>query len=395
MPRTTWDTSGFTEPNGRFVSTQAGIKAFVPSPLPVKWTAHGQLLNMYVRAEKAMSSLNTVANMIGVSDLLTALYIRNEAVQSSIIEGTLASLDDLLQYEAAKHIDAEEADRLSMAEVSNCVKAMEESMEEVTKTGEIDIDLVKTAHRTLWLRVRGQEMNIGTLRKGQNAIKNGRGDIVFVPPPPDHAESLMEGLISFMSVKQPEIPTLIQCAMAHYQFEAIHPFGDGNGRVGRMLIPLILAKNGELGKPLLQLGEYLAANRSEYYMRLEMVSQKSDWDGWCMLFMRAFAEQAEATTRSIMAMAEIQDRYAKMVSGTGRSIAARILELLFSNPYITTRRVQGDLRVSHTGAARGIARLEKMGILTKISGTRRRRVWVATEIINTMRSAVPTGTTRV
>lgn len=388
MARQDWN-RGFTNPNGTFVTSKDGIKSFVPNPLPPEWDI-ASIHKAYVRAEKAVSSLGAVMGVISVPDLLTALYIRREAVQSSRIEGTLASLDDLLQYEAGKHIGAEEKTRLSITEVSNCARAMEDAMDTIEGGDGITIDLIKSAHRKLLHNVVSQERNPGSIRTVQNAIVVERGeesDVVYVPPPPEMVGNMLDALVRFMGNTHPEIPVIIQCAMAHYQFEAIHPFGDGNGRVGRMLIPLVLAKNNTLSQPLLQLGEYMAYNRREYYGCLERVSQKSEWNSWLALFMRALAEQAEATIKTIVALTNIRIRYIEITSGSKRSVAKRIVEMLFANPYITTRRVKENLGVSQTGAVRGISRLVKAGILRRVPVRHRTRVWVAHEIIG----AIQTG----
>lgn len=387
MARLTWDTGAFTRPNGRFLTSRLGSRTFVPGAPPTAWEGSGAGLAMYGRAERAIGGLGAVMNAIGAPGLLAALYIKNEAVQSSRIEGTPASLDDLLQYEAGRHVGAEEARRLGIVEVANCARATEESMEKIAGGGDIGMDLIRSAHRTLLHGVRGQEKSPGAIRKRQNAIANERGEIAYVPPPPEMAERLLEELVSFMSATGAGMPVLVRCAIAHYQFEAIHPFGDGNGRVGRMLIPLMLVRNGLLPQPLLQLGEYLSANRAEYYARLAGVSQRSEWDAWIALFLRAFAEQAEATARGILALAELRERYAMAVPGTGRSVASRIAEMLFANPYVTAGRASGRLGVSHGGAMRGIRRLEGAGILVRVEGPRRMRVWKAPAIIMAMRGA--------
>ena len=382
---------GFTDPNGTFVTSKDGTKSFVPNPLPPEWEM-APILKAYVRAENAISSLGTIMRVINVPDLLTALYIRREAVQSSRIEGTLASLDDLLQYEAGKHVGAEEKTRLSITEVANCAKAIEAAMDRIENGGDITIDVIKTSHRMLLHNVKSQVRNPGFIRTNQNVIVIGSGkesDVVYVPPPPDMVGRMLDALVRFMNNTHKEIPVIIQCAMAHYQFEAIHPFGDGNGRVGRMLIPLMLAKNGKLSQPLLQLGEYMASNRREYYGCLERVSQKSEWSTWLILFMRAFAEQAEATVETIIALVKIRNKYVKSISGRERSVAMRIVEMLFANPYVTTRRVRENLDVSQTGAVRGISRLVKVGVLQRVPIKHRTRVWVAHEIISAIRTGDP------
>ena len=390
MARQDW-IRGFTDPSGTFVTSKDGTKSFVPNPLPPEWEM-APIHKAYVRAENAISNLGMIMRVINVPDLLTALYIRREAVQSSRIEGTLASLDDLLQYEAGKHVGAEEKTRLSITEVANCAKAIEAAMARIENGGDITIDVIKTSHRMLLHNVKSQVKNPGFIRTNQNAIVIGSGkesDVVYVPPPPDMVGRMLDALVRFMNNTHEEIPVIIQCAMAHYQFEAIHPFGDGNGRVGRMLIPLMLAKNGKLSQPLLQLGEYMASNRREYYGCLERVSKKSEWNAWLMLFMRAFAEQAEATVETIIALVKIRDKYIKITSGRERSVAMRIVEMLFANPYVTTRRVRENLDVSQTGAVRGISRLVKVGVLQRVPIKQRTKVWVAHEILSAIRTGDP------
>jgi len=348
--------------------------------------------DLYVRAESAISSLGAVMRVINAPGPLASLYIRREAVQSSRIEGTLASLDDLLQYEAGRHVGAGDQARLSLTEVANCAKAMEMAMGRIEAGEGITVELVKASHRMLLHNVKGQEKSPGSIRKSQNAIvaeRGGETDVVYVPPPPEMVGRMLDGLVRFMDRRHPDIPVIVQCAMAHYQFEAIHPFGDGNGRVGRMLIPLMLAKSGRLAQPLLQMGEYMAANRREYYGCLERVSQKSEWDQWIMLFMRAFAEQAEAAIETIIALVDIKNKYVKSVASSEGSVAMRMIEMLFANPYVTTRRVRETLGVSQTGAVRGISRLARADILRRVPIRHRTRVWVAHEIIGSIRVGEP------
>lgn len=385
-----WD-RGFADPNGTLVTGKGGTRSFIPNPLPPEWDM-APIHEAYVRAEKAISGLGAVMRVISVPDLLTSLYIRREAVQSSRIEGTLASLDDLLQYEAGRHIGAGEKARLGITEVSNCAMAMEAAMATIEGGGGITADLIKSAHRMLLHNVTGQEKNPGCVRANQNAIvmEGGNGsEVVYVPPPPEMVGRMLDALVKFMDSTHAGIPVIVQCAMAHYQFEAIHPFGDGNGRVGRMLIPLMLARSGTLSRPLLQLGEYMAHNRMEYYGCLKRVSQKSEWNNWLALFMRAFAEQAEATIETIIALAELRIRYVEITSGSPRSVARRIVEMLFANPYVTTRRVKENLGVSQTGAVRGISRLVKAGVLRRVPARHRTRVWVAHEVIGAIRTVDP------
>ena len=343
----------------------------------------------YVRAESAISSLGAIMRVAAMPDSLASLYIRREAVQSSRIEGTLASLDDLLQYEAGRHFKCEESARLGMAEVANCAEATEAAMAMIGGGEGITVDLIKAIHGILLHNVKSQVKSPGSIRAIQNAIvvENGEGgDVVYVPPPPDMVWQMLDALVRFMNGAHPDIPVIVQCAMAHYQFEAIHPFGDGNGRVGRMLIPLMLAKKGMLLWPLLQLADYMEYNRREYYGCLERVSQKSEWGKWLMLFMRAFAEQAEATTETIIALIGIRDKYAKITFRRGRSVAMRIIDTLFANPYVTTRRVSEELGVSQTAAEREIARLVKVGVLKRVSAMQHTRLWVAHEIIAAIRA---------
>ena len=390
MARQDW-ARGFTDPNGTFVTGKGGTRSFVPNPLPPKWDI-GPMFRAYVRAENAISGLGTIMRVAGVPGPLASLYMRREAVQSSRIEGTLASLDDLLQYEAGKRFKQEEISRLGMVEVDNCARATEAAMATIGGGEGITIDLIRAAHEILLRNVKGQVKNPGSIRTVQNAIvvENGEeDDVVYVPPPPGTVWQMLDALVRFVGDAHPDIPVIVQCAMAHYQFEAIHPFGDGNGRVGRMLIALILAKKGRLPWPLLQLADYMEFNRREYYGCLERVSQKSEWDKWIMLFMRAFAEQAEATIDTIVALVGIRDRYVKITLGRERSVTMRILDILFANPYVTTVRVRKELDVSQAMAEHGISRLVKAGVLKRVSAMQHTRVWAAHEIVAAIRTGDP------
>jgi Fic family protein len=302
------------------------------------------------------------------------MYVRKEAVLSSQIEGTQSSLQDLLAAEA--EILSPERPR-DVDEVINYVRAVNHGLERLAEMP-VCIRLIREMHGVLLEGVRGSDRRPGELRRGQNYIGPRPGtlaDAVFIPPPPDSVAPTLAELESFLH-EEDDIPLLVKIGLAHAQFETIHPFEDGNGRVGRLLITFLLCERDVLIQPVLYLSYYLRRHRGEYYERLQAVRDAGDWEGWLAFFLRGVAEvsaQATETARRILALREshralITERFGR-ASGNGH----RLLEWLYQRPIVSVNEVQGLIGTSYPAANQLVSRMEEHGILREITGHRRNR----------------------
>lgn len=364
---------------GRWQPQPEGYSAFVPRPLPPDppLEFHAALRTRLSEADQALGRLDGSIETLPDADLFLMTYIRQEAVLSSQIEGTQSSLEDLLAAEA-RVLTPDRPDDVD--EVVNYVAAMRDGLEAI-RDRPISIDLIKAMHRRLLEGTRGAEKTPGERRETQVWIgPRGCGihEATFVPPPPNLVDPALEALEAYLQADSPEIPPLVRVALAHAQFETIHPFRDGNGRLGRLLITLLLCRDGILTKPVLYLSWFFKRHRTEYYERLQAVRDDGRWEEWVAFFLQAVAEvsaSAVRTTRSILALRErhralISDRLGA-VAGNGH----RVLESLFTAPFITVAGVRSVIGTTFQPANTLVARLVEVGILEERSGRRRNRVF--------------------
>ena len=322
--------------------------------------------------------------------ILIRSYLKREAISSSKIEGTLASLEDLHRHEAIGNIGKNEFEDKRLLEVINYVYALEEALEQINKPDQsVDLDVIKKAHARLMKDVRGQDKNPGEFRIQQNWIAKTQGtkqQVVYTPPPPEKIRELLENLEVFFQTNHSGLSALIQCAIVHYQFEAIHPFLDGNGRIGRLLLSILLSKKGILPEPLLYLSAYFDKHKEEYYSGLLEVSQKSKWREWIKFFLRAFAEQADEAIKNIQKLEDLKRKYKKMLREKNTSSNAVLLtEHLFANPYITIPRALKFLSVTYPSAKNVIMILVDIGILKQTDIISTSKVFLAEEIEDALR----------
>lgn len=371
----------FTKPSGKLIKNSDGDLTFTPNALPPQIDYDTQLVSILSEADKNLGTLAGIGHLLPNPHLLISPYIRREAVLSSRIEGTMASLSDLFLYEITKR---EPRDHMRIREVRNYVHATTISLKALKK-GTITLDLMKKAHKSLLHRVRGEERSPGNFRGIQNWIGPPDSEIedaVYVPPPWEEVPNLLLDFESFLQNPPKDVPPLIQCALVHYQFETIHPFLDGNGRIGRLLITLFLDKKRLLPQPLLYLSAYLEENKKEYGDRLTAVREESDVKGWLEFFLRGVSIQAEEATRNVDQIVNLQRKYQeklrKMKSTTN---AIRLVDSLFLNPYTTATNAAQYLRVSFPTAQRTIKRLEDAGILKEFSKRKRNRIYIAKELM--------------
>jgi Fic family protein len=365
---------------GRYHVTRTGaeeVRAFVPVALPpdppLELTNGRQRL--LERATLALGRLDSVTLLLPDPDVFLYAYVRREAVLSSQIEGTQSSLSDLLLFEL------EEAPGVPLddvAEVSNYVAALEHGLARLGGGFPLSSRLIREMHAHLLSRGRGSESSPGEFRRSQNWIGGTRpGNAHFVPPPPSEVDECMSALERFIHDDRAPYPALVKAALAHVQFETIHPFLDGNGRIGRLLIALLLHDGGVLSQPLLYLSLYLKQHRAEYYRLLDLVRAEGDWEAWLDFFLEAVAEAAVGavdTARRLVTLFEEDSRRARSL-GRSTGTALRVLDALRARPLITINDVCRRTGMTFPTATKGMATLVKLDIARELTSQRRNRVF--------------------
>jgi Fic family protein len=302
------------------------------------------------------------------------MYVRKEAVLSSQIEGTQSSLQDLLAAEAKVFAPDHPRD---VAEVINYVKAMNHGLKRLTEFP-VSVRLIRDIHEKLLTGVRGSSKTPGELRRSQNWIGPGGctlADAVFVPPPPEEVPEALGSLERFLH-KKDDIPPLIKVGMAHAQFETIHPFLDGNGRIGRLLITFLLCERKVLSKPVLYLSHYFKRFRTDYYERLQSVRDTGDWEGWLTFFLRGVIDvstQATETARRILALRETHRSLITAKLGRAAGNGHRVLEILYEHPIISAGQVRSITGTTYPAANELVRKLVEQGILKESTGQKRNR----------------------
>ncbi len=363
---------------GQYIQATEGYSAFVPDPLPpeLEWTT--QLTYALSDADRAIGRLAGEGRRLPNPHVLMRPFVAREAVLSSRIEGTLATLGELLAAEAGAVVDRSPED---LREVANYVVALEHGIRKLS--GEpLSLCLLQEIHRKLMTGVRGGHARPGKIRGVQNWIGvpgSTPHTALYVPPPPSELEPLLRSLEGFL--EETGLPPLVQIALAHYQFEAIHPFLDGNGRVGRLLITLFLVKRDILPTPLLYLSAFFEATRSEYYALLRAVSEDGDWENWILYFVNGVARQSEDAVDRAARILEMLDAWRLRAAGLGSDTPARVVDLLGGNPFVTAKGVAASLEVAATTARRAIERLASLGIVTQTDMKQRDRAYCATALL--------------
>lgn len=362
---------------GRYVRQPTGYSAFLPAPLPPDppVALGGELQALLSRADRALGRLDGSVVTLPNPDLLVFMYVRKEAVLSSQIEGTQSSLQDLLAAEAELFEPAELP--RDVDEVINYVSAMNYGLARVADLP-VSVRLIKEIHQRLLNGVRGDRLTPGELRRSQNWIgPAGRGlaDATFVPPPPEDVPAALGDLERFLHASD-ELPLLIRIGMAHAQFETVHPFLDGNGRVGRLLVTFLLTERGALHKPVLYLSQYFMRHRQEYYDRLQAVRDRGDWESWLSFFLRGVEQvslEATETSRRVLALRE--RHRAAITEHLGRTAGNghKVHEALFHRPVVTVGVVQQMTGVTFAAANQLVSRLASIGVLREITGYSRNR----------------------
>ena len=358
---------------GRYVRQLTGYSAFLPAPLPPDPPLQlGPLVSLLSRADLAIGRLDGVGRTLPNPDLFVAMYVRKEAVLSSQIEGTQSSLDDLLAFE----LDGTST-RLpdDLEEVFNHVAAMKYGLERL-ETLPLSLRLIREIHARLLEGVRGSAKDPGEFRRSQNWIGPPGAllaDAAYIPPPPAELMATLGDLEKFLN-DQADLPALVHAAVAHAQFETIHPFLDGNGRVGRLLVTFMLVCHGVLHRPLLYLSYYLKRHRAEYYDRLTAVRLDGDWEGWLRFFLQGVAETAAEATSTAGMIVALREQHLVQVSSLGGH-GIRMLDHLYRQPLVDINAIVRALNVSFPTANKLAAGFVERGILNEVTGHRRNRVF--------------------
>ena len=358
--------------SGTYISQSSGYKAFIPEPLPPNppIAVDDKLQALLTSADMALARLDGLGQVLPNVNLFIAMYVKKEALLSSQIEGTQASLENLF---AAELGDTPENIN-DVEEVVNYVKALNYGLERLREFP-MSLRLIREIHEVLMAGVRGGDKTPGEFRKSQNWIGppgSTLKDATFVPPPPYEAEKALGELELYLHQSQ-TLPALVDCAMIHYLFETIHPFLDGNGRLGRLLITFYLHWQGVMDKPLLYLSYYFKRNRQEYYDRLNLARESGDFEQWIAFFLRGVVATADAAVETAKNILELQTAHRDLLwqKKISSPYAVGVLERLFLTPYISVNDVATHFSMTYPTAAKVIGQLEEIGILKEVSGKQR------------------------
>ena len=361
---------------GRYVRQPAGYRAFIPAPLPPAPPVELSegLRPLLSEADYALGRLDGAVLTLPNPDLFVFMYVRKEAVLSSEIEGTQSSLQNVLAAEARLYDPNAPAD---VEEVINYVRALNHGLARLRDLP-ISVRLIREIHIELMHGVRGGTLTPGELRTSQNWIGPAGcllREASFVPPPPDEAAKALSDLERFLH-QDAAPPALLRVGLAHAQFETIHPFLDGNGRMGRLLITFLLTEKRLLARPVLYLSHYFKRYRAEYYDRLQAVRDSGDWEGWLAFFLRGVIEVSREATQTAAAILLMREKYRNAITehfGRASGNGHRTMDRLFDHPIVTVARVREWLDITPAAANTLVTRLEKIGLLRETTGYVRNR----------------------
>ena len=366
---------------GQAIKTLTGYWAFLPNPLPPELAYDTALIRLLGEAERAIGELAGAGRLLPDPHLLIAPAVRREAVLSSRIEGTRSGLDDLFFFEAAPD---EVQDPADVREVANYVTALEYGLARLDELP-LSLRLIREMHERLMRGVRGDAARPGEFRTTQNWIGTPGATLkeaTYVPPPVPDMEAALDAFERYLHAEDDPTPPLIRLACIHSQFEMIHPFADGNGRVGRLLIVLLLVHWGLLPAPLLYLSAFFERYRDDYYRHLLAVSTRGEWETWIAFFLRGVREQAQDAALTARRLLDLQQDYRQRLAARRISkITLPLLDALFLNPVTTAPRVRDSFRVNFRTAQGAIDDLAGIGVLREVTGQRRNRAWLAEGIL--------------
>lgn len=359
--------------------SQGAYAAFMPAPLPpaLEWTP--RLIRVLSDADRLIGRLAGEGGRLPNPHILIRPFLRREAVLSSKIEGTQATLGELLAAEAGAVVDRSPED---LREVGNYIVALEHGIAQLNKLP-LCVRLIRELHSKLMTDVRGDQATPGEFRRSQNWIGKPGSTLAtatFIPPPPGEVEPCLAAWETFLY--KSELPPLVTIALAHYQFEAVHPFLDGNGRVGRLLIMLFLIEQKILPAPLLYLSAFFEATRRDYYEGLRGVSERGAWNDWLEYFLIGVARTSQDALSRASRINAMLAQWQRLVAGESTNTPLRIVDLLAANPFITATGIAGELGVAFTTAQRAIERLERVAIVKRATDAKRDRVYCAQALLD-------------
>ena len=369
------------QPHGRMVNCPGDYCAYVPGPLPppLAWTS--ELALVLSEADRAVGRLAGEGRRLPNPHIVIRPFVRREAVLSSRIEGTQATLGELLAAQAGAAVERSSAD---LREVGNYVTALEYGIECLT-TLPLSLRLVREIHERLMRGVRGDVATPGEFRRSQNWIGPAGcvlNDATYVPPPPSELMHCLGDWEKFLHNKS--LPPLVHVALAHAQFEAVHPFLDGNGRVGRLLITLLLVDGDVIPAPLLYLSAYFERTREEYYSRLQAITERGEWEEWLVYFLEGVAVQAGDVVSRIQRIDDLVSPWRWELSRGRSPLPGGALDLFIENPYWSVGGLSDRLGVAFSTAQRAIDRLESLGAITLVGDARRNRIYCAGDILEVL-----------
>jgi Fic family protein len=376
-------------PPGKVIKTLQGYLAFIPDPLPPEMSFSNKLLAALSEADRCLARLGEVSKAFPIPDVVVQPFIRKEAVFSSQIEGTRTSFQELLSYEARQL--SLFGDLQDAHEVQNYVKALDYGLERL-ETLPLSLRLIREIHGVLMQGVRGETMTPGEVRRSQNWIGRPGATLNqarYVPPPVKEMHDCLSDLERFIH-QDSDLPPLLRIGLIHYQFEAIHPFLDGNGRIGRLLVTFLLAAWRLLSQPLLYLSSFIEANRQEYYDRLLAVSQRGAWEAWLLFFLEGVRSQAEDASRRIGQIQTLRLKTFEMFAADrSRKKLGRLVDYLIRSPITSIPQAEENLEMgSYTTIQRNIEKLEALGIVREVTGNQRNRIYHAEEILKVLEERV-------
>jgi Fic family protein len=368
-------------PSGRLVRASAGYWAFVPNNLPPKLEWDDALVSLMSNADIAIGTLSGLGEALPNPHLLIYPFIRREAVLSSRIEGTQSSLSDLLLFEAT-----EIEKRGDVREVQNYVRALENGLKRLSELP-LSLRFIREMHSILMEGVRGEHASPGEFRQSQNWIGSpgaSLNEATFIPPPVPDMQQCLNQLEKFLHAGN-KLPPLVEAALVHYQFETIHPFLDGNGRIGRLLVTMLLCQRNVLSKPLLYLSAFFERHRQNYYDLLMKVSSTGAWRQWIEFFLKAVIEQSEDAVSRSRRLQELHRGYTQLAREKRLPpTALQLVELALMKPVLSTNTAQKFLKVTYPGAQKAIKALQEAGILTEITGRKRDKAYAANAVLKAL-----------
>ncbi len=360
---------------GKYVKQVEGYRAFIPASLPPQppIAMDAELTRLLSEADHALGRLDGVTSILPNPDLFVSMYVRHEAVLSSQIEGTQSTLEDVLQFE----MDAKGQEHpKDVEEVVNYVRSMNHGLKRLDSLP-LSLRLIREIHEKLLQGVRGANRTPGEFRRSQNWIGPANCTLAtatFVPPPVHDMQEALANLEKFLHDEK-TYPTLIQCGLAHAQFETIHPFLDGNGRVGRLLITFLLCQRGILKFPLLYLSHYLKFHRAEYYDRLMAIRNDGNWEGWLKFFLKGVCEVSRSATETARKILELRQKHQTLIrdKAANQTNAALLLDYLFEQPMVNVRLVEEHVKCAFVTADKLLKQFEELGIVKEVTGGQRNR----------------------